>query len=130
MPTDWASKTDLTLEEVSELNQLNIELSNMLAQKNPSFSPFQHGNFSCIMIKEVGKGGGGRGGRGGGGGGGGVGEDGRGGGGGEGGRGWERGREAIIQYSLLQLQPDVNLQEFIDCLFQETASFDENRKVS
>lgn len=53
VPTDWANKTDLTLEEVSELNQLNIELSNMLSQKNPAFSPFQHGNFSCIMIKEV-----------------------------------------------------------------------------
>ena len=53
VPTDWANKTDLTLEEVSELNQLNIELSNILAQKNPAFSPFQHGNFSCIMIKEV-----------------------------------------------------------------------------
>lgn len=53
VPTDWANKTDLTLEEVSELNQLNIDLSNTLAQKNPSFGPFQHGNFSCIMIKEV-----------------------------------------------------------------------------
>lgn len=78
VPTDWANKTDLTLEEVSELNQLNIELSNVLAQKNPAFSPFQHGNFSCIMIKE--------------------------------------------------LQPNVNLQEFIDSLFQETTSFDENRE--
>ena len=53
VPTDWADKTELSLEEVSELNQLNIELSSTLAEKNPSFSSFQHGNFSCIMIKEV-----------------------------------------------------------------------------
>ena len=107
VPTDWANKTDLTLEEVSELNQLNIELSNVLAQKNPAFSPFQHGNFSCIMIKEAREGEGG-------------------------GRGREEGRERErwkLFVSLPQLQPDVNLQEFIDNLFQETTSFDENREV-
>lgn len=54
VPTDWADKVELTLEEVSELNSLNMELSVVLAEKNPVFTSFQHGNFSCIMIKEVG----------------------------------------------------------------------------
>ena len=53
VPTDWALKTELTLEEVSELNTMNIELAGLLGKKNPAFTPFQHGNFSCIMIKEV-----------------------------------------------------------------------------
>ena len=53
VPTDWATKTELTLEEVSELNTMNIELAGILGKKNPAFTPFQHGNFSCIMIKEV-----------------------------------------------------------------------------
>ena len=54
VPTDWALKTELTLDEVSELNSMNIELAGLLGKKNPAFIPFQHGNFSCIMIKEVG----------------------------------------------------------------------------
>lgn len=53
VPTDWALKTELTLDEVSELNTMNIELAGLLGKKNPAFTPFQHGNFSCIMIKEV-----------------------------------------------------------------------------
>ena len=53
VPTDWAAKTELTLTEVSELNTMNIELAGLLGKKNPAFTPFQHGNFSCIMIKEV-----------------------------------------------------------------------------
>lgn len=53
VPTDWALKTELTLDEVSELNTMNIELADLLGKKNPAFTPFQHGNFSCIMIKEV-----------------------------------------------------------------------------
>lgn len=53
VPTDWASKTELSLEEVSDLNAMNIELAGLLGKKNPAFTPFQHGNFSCIMIKEV-----------------------------------------------------------------------------
>ena len=53
VPTDWASKTELSLEEVSELNTMNIELASILSKKNAAFTPFQHGNFSCIMIKEV-----------------------------------------------------------------------------
>ena len=53
VPTDWALKTELTLDEVSDLNTMNIELAGLLGKKNPAFTPFQHGNFSCIMIKEV-----------------------------------------------------------------------------
>ena len=53
VPTDWATKTELSLDEVSELNTMNIELAGLLSKKNPAFTPFQHGNFSCIMIKEV-----------------------------------------------------------------------------
>ena len=53
VPTDWASKVELTLEEVNKLNKLNLELAKELATKNPAYTPFQHGNFTCIMIKEV-----------------------------------------------------------------------------
>lgn len=44
---------ELTLEEVNKLNKLNMELASELAAKNPVYTPFQHGNFTCIMIKEV-----------------------------------------------------------------------------
>ena len=50
---DWSGKTELTLEEVNRLNKLNLELAAILARKNPAYSPFQHGNFTCIMIGEV-----------------------------------------------------------------------------
>ena len=53
VPTDWASKAELTLEEVNKLNKLNLELASGLAARNPAYTPFQHGNFTCIMIKEV-----------------------------------------------------------------------------
>ena len=53
VPTDWASKTELTLEEVNKLNKLNLELAASISQRNPIYMPFQHGNFTCIMIKEV-----------------------------------------------------------------------------
>lgn len=53
VPTDWATKVELTLEEVNKLNKLNMELASELAAKNPVYTPFQHGNFTCIMIKEV-----------------------------------------------------------------------------
>ena len=53
VPTDWSGKTELTLEEVNRLNKLNLELAGVLAQRNPIYTPFQHGNFTCIMIKEV-----------------------------------------------------------------------------
>eukprot|EP00731_Ephydatia_muelleri_P029069 Em0020g713a len=53
VPKDWADKAELTLEEVSHLNSLNIELTSILSGFSPVFQPFQHGNFTCIMIKEV-----------------------------------------------------------------------------
>ena len=53
VPTDWSSKVELTLEEVNKLNKLNMELASELSAKNPVYTPFQHGNFTCIMIKEV-----------------------------------------------------------------------------
>ena len=53
VPTDWANKTELTLEEVNQLNKLNLELAASLTQRNPIYTPFQHGNFTCIMIREV-----------------------------------------------------------------------------
>lgn len=53
VPTDWAGKTELTLEEVNRLNKLNLELASDLSHKNSAYTPFQHGNFTCIMIKEV-----------------------------------------------------------------------------
>lgn len=53
VPTDWATKVELTLEEVNKLNKLNMELASELAAKNPVYTPFQHGNFTCIMIKEL-----------------------------------------------------------------------------
>ena len=53
VPTDWASKVELTLEEVNRLNKLNLELASNLAARDPVYTPFQHGNFTCIMIKEV-----------------------------------------------------------------------------
>lgn len=78
VPTDWALKTELTLDEVSELNTMNIELADLLGKKNPAFTPFQHGNFSCIMIKE--------------------------------------------------LQADVNVQEFVLELLEETRMYENNKK--
>ena len=53
VPTDWASKVELTLEEVNRLNKLNLELASELAVADQVYTPFQHGNFTCIMIKEV-----------------------------------------------------------------------------
>ena len=53
VPTDWATKVELTLEEVNKLNKLNLELASDLATRDPVYTPFQHGNFTCIMIKEV-----------------------------------------------------------------------------
>ena len=53
VPTDWASKVELTLEEVNRLNKLNLELASELAVVDQVYTPFQHGNFTCIMIKEV-----------------------------------------------------------------------------
>ena len=66
VPMDWSGKTELTLEEVNRLNKLNLELAGILALRNPIYTPFQHGNFTCIMIKEVweGRGAEGRGGEG------------------------------------------------------------------
>ena len=64
VPKDWADKAELTLEEVSQLNSLNIELTSILSGFSPVFQPFQHGNFTCIMIKEVREGGEGVGGNG------------------------------------------------------------------
>lgn len=53
VPTDWATKIELTLEEVNKLNKLNLDLASELAATNSVYTPFQHGNFTCIMIKEV-----------------------------------------------------------------------------
>ena len=53
VPTLWADKTELTLEEVNKLNKMNVELSSFLSHIDPVYSLFQHGNFTCIMIKEV-----------------------------------------------------------------------------
>ncbi|CAI8044553.1 Pyridoxal-dependent decarboxylase domain-containing protein 1 [Geodia barretti] len=53
VPTDWATKVELTLEEVNKLNKLNLELASDLATRDPVYTPFQHGNFTCIMIKEL-----------------------------------------------------------------------------
>eukprot|EP00731_Ephydatia_muelleri_P029089 Em0020g733a len=55
VPKDWADKAELTLEEVSHLNSLNIELTSILSGFSPVFQPFQHGNFTCIMIKRNGR---------------------------------------------------------------------------
>jgi len=38
---------------VNKLNKLNLELAASLTQRNPIYTPFQHGNFTCIMIREL-----------------------------------------------------------------------------
>ena len=53
VPTDWVDKQELTVEEVNDLNRRNMELCHHLGQCSSVFAPFQHGNFTCIFIKEV-----------------------------------------------------------------------------
>ncbi len=53
VPTDWTNKQELVLDEVNELNKLNLEFCHCLTDTATVFSPFQHGNFTCILVKEV-----------------------------------------------------------------------------
>ena len=53
MPSEWLGKRELTLAEVDQLNKLNLELSRSLSRVSDVFGPFQHGNFSCILVKDV-----------------------------------------------------------------------------
>ena len=52
---EFAEKQELTFEEVNMLNKLNIELCHFLnTQTGVSvFQPFQHGNFTCVLLREV-----------------------------------------------------------------------------
>lgn len=52
--TEYAEKQELTFEEVNSLNKLNIELCQHFNQTLSSvFQPFQHGNFTCVLVREV-----------------------------------------------------------------------------
>ena len=53
VPTEWLEKKELTLTEVDNLNKLNLELARTLSRNSNVFVPFQHGNFSCILVKDV-----------------------------------------------------------------------------
>ena len=53
VPTEWLEKKELTLSEVDNLNKLNLELSRCLTKISNVFAPFQHGNFSCVLVKDV-----------------------------------------------------------------------------
>ena len=53
VPSDWVNKQELVLDEVNDLNKLNMEFCQHMTALLPIFTPFQHGNFTCILIKEV-----------------------------------------------------------------------------
>ena len=53
VPLDWASKKELTVEEVKKLNQHNTELVKGLLQYTDLYTSYQHGNFTCIALKSV-----------------------------------------------------------------------------
>lgn len=53
--SDFIEKQELTFEEVNLLNKLNIELCQHLNNETgvSVFQPFQHGNFTCVLLREV-----------------------------------------------------------------------------
>ena len=53
VPKDWASKKELTVEEVRKLNQHNGELVKGLFQHTNLYTNYQHGNFTCIALKSI-----------------------------------------------------------------------------
>ena len=53
MPKTLENKTEITVDEVQKLNLLNKELGDKLAAKSEAFSVYQHGNFTCIALKNV-----------------------------------------------------------------------------
>ena len=53
IPECLVGKTEITVEEVKSLNQLNEELAGALSLRNQAFTSFQHGNFTCIRLTTV-----------------------------------------------------------------------------
>ena len=53
LPLDWASKKELTVDEVRKLNQHNVDLVKGLHQHTNLYTSYQHGNFTCIALKSV-----------------------------------------------------------------------------
>ena len=53
IPECLVGKTEITVEEVKNLNKLNEELACVLSQRNQAFTSFQHGNFTCIQLTKV-----------------------------------------------------------------------------
>ncbi|XP_019855616.1 PREDICTED: pyridoxal-dependent decarboxylase domain-containing protein 1-like [Amphimedon queenslandica] len=53
--SDFIEKQELTFEEVNMLNKLNIELCQHLNNESgvSVFQPFQHGNFTCVLLREL-----------------------------------------------------------------------------
>ena len=53
IPECLAGKSEITVEEVKNLNKMNEELASALSLRNKAFTSFQHGNFTCVQLTMV-----------------------------------------------------------------------------